>query len=54
MRFPSALFLADLLPIPHAGELLASKFMDPLGLDCPALADAIAVDPAHRLTRKID
>ena len=39
----------DWLPIPHAGELLASEFMDPLGLDCPALAEAIAVAPARLL-----
>ena len=29
---------------PHAGELLVSEFMEPLGLDCAALASAIAVD----------
>ncbi|MEN7535736.1 HigA family addiction module antitoxin [Aurantiacibacter flavus] len=38
---------ADWLHIPHAGELLASEFMEPLDLDCPALAQAIAVDPAR-------
>ena len=37
----------DWLHIPHAGELLASEFMEPLGLDCTALAKAIAVDPAR-------
>lgn len=37
----------DWLHIPHAGELLQSEFMEPLGLDCAALADAIAVDPAR-------
>lgn len=37
----------DWLHIPHAGELLASEFMEPLGLDCTALADAIAVDAAR-------
>ena len=37
----------DWLHIPHAGELLASEFMEPLGLDCAALAEAIAVDPAR-------
>lgn len=44
---------ADWLHIPHAGELLVSEFMEPLGLDCAALADAIAVDPA-RLQEMID
>lgn len=37
----------DWLHIPHAGELLLSEFMEPLGLDCAALASAIAVDPAR-------
>lgn len=43
----------DWLHIPHAGELLASEFMEPLGLDCTALARAIAVDEA-RLQAMID
>jgi addiction module HigA family antidote len=38
---------------PHAGDLLASEFMEPLGLDCAALATAIAVDPL-RLRSVID
>ena len=38
---------------PHAGELLVSEFMEPLGLDCPALASAIAVNPS-RLQAVID
>lgn len=38
---------------PHAGELLVSEFMEPLELDCAALAQAIAVDPA-RLQSMID
>lgn len=38
---------------PHAGELLASEFMEPLGLDLPALANAIAVDVA-RLKAMVD
>lgn len=38
---------ADWLHNSHAGELLVSEFMEPLGLDCAALADAIAVDPAR-------
>lgn len=38
---------------PHAGELLASEFMEPLGLSSVALAKAIAVDPA-RLQTMID
>lgn len=44
---------ADWLHNPHAGEMLASEFMEPLGLDCPALANAIAVDPL-RLAALID
>ncbi len=32
---------------PHAGELLVSEFMEPLGPDAAALADAIAVDVAR-------
>lgn len=37
----------DWLQNPHAGELLVSEFMEPLGLDHIALADAIAVDPSR-------
>ena len=37
----------DWLHNSHAGELLVSEFMEPLGLDAAALADAIAVDPAR-------
>jgi addiction module HigA family antidote len=37
----------DWLHNPHAGELLVSEFMEPVGLDVAALADAIAVDPAR-------
>ena len=44
---------ADWLHNPHAGELLVSEFMEPLGLDCAALAKAIAADPA-RLQSVID
>lgn len=44
---------AGWLHIPHAGELLVSEFMEPLGLDCGALAEAIAVDTA-RLQDVID
>jgi addiction module HigA family antidote len=43
----------DWLHNSHAGELLVSEFMEPLGLDCAALANAIAVDPA-RLQAMID
>jgi addiction module HigA family antidote len=32
---------------PHAGELLASEFMEPLGLDVATLAGAIEVDTAR-------
>lgn len=44
---------SDWLHIPHAGEMLVSEFMEPLGLDVPALADAIAVEPT-RLQEMID
>lgn len=44
---------SDRLHNPHAGELLVSEFMEPLGLDTAALAEAIAVDPA-RLAAMID
>lgn len=43
----------DWLHIPHAGEMLVSEFIEPLGLDVPALAEAIAVEPA-RLQKVID
>ncbi|VVT11583.1 HigA family addiction module antitoxin [Erythrobacter sp. EC-HK427] len=43
----------DWLHIPHAGEMLVSEFMEPLQLDTPALAKAIAVEPA-RLQAMID
>lgn len=33
----------DWLHNAHAGEMLASEFMEPLGLDAEALADAIGV-----------
>jgi addiction module HigA family antidote len=32
---------------PHAGEILASEFMEPLGLDARALAGAIDAEPEH-------
>ena len=37
----------------HAGELLLGEFMEPLGLDVDALAQAIAVEPA-RLQAMVD
>jgi len=43
----------DWLHNSHAGELLVSEFMEPLGLDVAALAKAIAVEPA-RLQAVID
>lgn len=43
----------DWLHNPHAGELLVSEFMEPLGLDVAALARALAVDPA-RLQAMVD
>jgi addiction module HigA family antidote len=44
---------SDWLHIPHAGELLVSEFMEPLGMDTTDLAEAISVDPA-RLQNMID
>lgn len=38
---------SDWLPNHHAGDLLVSDFMEPLGLDSAALAQAIAVDSAR-------
>lgn len=38
---------AEWLHNPHAGDLLVSEFMEPLGLDCAALAKAIATDPVR-------
>ncbi len=32
---------------PHAGEMLTSEFMEPLGLDASSLAQAIAMRPEH-------
>ncbi len=43
----------DWLHNAHAGEMLVSEFMEPLGLDEEALAEAIAVDPS-RLRAMID
>jgi antitoxin HigA-1 len=44
---------SDWLHIPHAGEMLVLEFMEPLKLDTPTLAKAIAVEPA-RLQAMID
>lgn len=38
---------SDWLHNAHAGELLVSEFMEPLGLDAATLADAIDADAAH-------
>ncbi|ODT00245.1 MAG: addiction module antidote protein, HigA family [Erythrobacter sp. SCN 62-14] len=38
---------AEWLPIPSAGEVLATEFMEPLQLDAAALAKAIGVEPAR-------
>lgn len=43
----------DWLHNAHAGELLVSEFMEPLGLDAPTLAKAIGADPM-RLQSVID
>jgi antitoxin HigA-1 len=37
----------DWLHNPHAGELLVSEFMEPLGLTTAALAQALAIDVAR-------
>lgn len=37
----------DWLHNPHAGELLASEFMEPLGLPIEALAASLGVDPVR-------
>ena len=37
----------DWLHNPHAGEMLVSEFMEPLGLTADALATALAVVPAR-------
>lgn len=37
----------DWLRNPHAGEMLASEFMEPLGLDAAALAGAIDTSVEH-------
>lgn len=43
----------DWLHNPHAGELLWSEFMEPLGIDTAVLATAISVEPS-RLETLID
>jgi addiction module HigA family antidote len=50
---------AEWLHNPHAGELLVSEFMEPLGLTTAAVAEAIAVDGARleaviEGTRRVD
>lgn len=37
----------DWLHNPHAGELLVSEFMEPLGMSAVALAEALEIDPAR-------
>jgi len=37
----------DWLHNPHAGEIVASEFMEPLGLDADALGQAIGAEPQH-------
>ena len=37
----------DWLDIPHAGDVLASEFIEPLGLNKVELADALRVDSAR-------
>lgn len=40
----------DWLHNAHAGEMLASEFMEPLGLDIHSLAVAIEIDPSRLRT----
>ena len=37
----------DWLHNPHAGEMLASEFMEPLGLDAETLGAALGTSPQH-------
>ncbi len=37
----------DWLHNPHAGEMLESEFLEPLGMDAEALADLIGAAAAH-------
>lgn len=53
MSKSSTITNADWLHNPHAGEILASEFMEPLGLDTAALAKAIAIE-STRLQSMID
>lgn len=53
MSKSSTITSPDQLHNPHAGELLVSEFMEPLGLDIDELARAIEVQPA-RLQAVID
>jgi antitoxin HigA-1 len=49
MSRSSTIIDSEWLDIPHAGDVLASEFMEPLGLSENELADALHVDPV-RLT----
>ncbi len=49
MSRSSTIIDPEWLDIPHAGDVLASEFMEPLGLSEAELADALHVDPV-RLT----
>ena len=37
----------DWLDNPHAGDMLVSEFIEPLGLTAPTLATSLGVAPAH-------
>ena len=45
MSRSSTITKPDWLAIPHAGDVLASEFMEPLSLSEAELADALHVDP---------
>jgi addiction module HigA family antidote len=41
----SSTIIDDLLPNPHAGEILLREFLEPMGLSQSALARAVGVSP---------
>lgn len=47
MSRSSTIIEPDWLDIPHAGDVLASEFVEPLGLTETELADALRVDQAR-------
>jgi antitoxin HigA-1 len=47
MSRSSTIIDPEWLDIPHAGDVLASEFMEPLGVSDAELADALHVEPAR-------